>query len=82
MIKRMSAYQNIKKYYRFSTGLKRFLKGTLSLKQCKEIIRQRIEKREERFLNIVEKAIYNNARSPYLKLLNLSGYTFEDIKKL
>ncbi len=82
MIKRMSAYQNIKKYYRFSTGLKRFLKGTLSLKQCKEIIRQRIEKREERFLNIVEKAIYNNARSPYLKLLNLSGYTFEDIKAL
>jgi hypothetical protein len=78
----MSVYKNIKKYYRFSTGLKKFLKETISLRQCEEIIKQRIEKREERFLNIVDKAIYRNAKSPYLKLLNLSGYTFEDIKDL
>jgi len=78
----MPALNTIRKYSRFCAGMGEFLKQTLSLEASRQIIRSQLENREEQFLNIVRKAIFENKRSPYLCLLDLAGYNFEDIKNL
>jgi hypothetical protein len=78
----MSAYNDIKKYYRFCTGLSRFLKNPLSLEECRATTTEQTGIREKQFLNIIEKAVYKNPKSPYLKILQLAGYEFEDIRGL
>ncbi len=78
----MSVFNNIKKYYRFCKGLRKFLRETISLEESKAFIKEQTEKREKMFLNIVDKAIYKNSKSPYLKMLKLTDYKFEDIKNL
>ena len=60
--------------------LRRFLKETLSLEQCKEIVKKRLEERDENFIEIVKRNIYENEKSPYLKLLNLAGCEFGDFR--
>jgi hypothetical protein len=71
-----------KKYYSFVFGLRRFLEDTITLEEARETIRYRIENREENFLKIVEKGVYEYKRSPYLKLLKLAGFEYSDVKNL
>ncbi|MGD9015033.1 MAG: hypothetical protein PVI33_03310 [Candidatus Omnitrophota bacterium] len=78
----MSVLNRVRKYSRFCTGMGRFLKQPLSLETSRQIISNQLKTREEQFLNIVRKAIFENNRSPYLRLLKLAGYNFEDIKNL
>ncbi|MBW1767158.1 MAG: hypothetical protein JRJ65_08930 [Deltaproteobacteria bacterium] len=71
---------NLKTYFNLVLGLRNFLKETLTLEQCKEIVKKRMEERDINFLDIVKKGIYENKNSPYLKLLDLAGCEFGDIK--
>ncbi len=70
----------IANYFRLAFDLRGFLKETLTLEQCREIVRRRIEEREKNFLDIVERGIYRNEKSPYSKLLELAGCEFGDIR--
>jgi hypothetical protein len=54
----------------------------MSLEMAKDIVRQRLEHREENFLRIVERGIYGYARSPYLPLLRLARCELGDIKQM
>ena len=67
-------------YSRLAFDLRGFLKETLTLEQCREIVRKRIEEREKNLLDIVERGIYRNEKSPYSKLLELAGCEFGDIR--
>jgi hypothetical protein len=78
----MSISKEVIKYYRFSTGLRTFLGDTVSLNESREIIKRQVDEREGLFLKTVEKAIYWNRHSPYLKLLSLAGCEFEDIQHM
>jgi len=71
---------DIKKYYRFCMGMRKYLRHTISLNESRQIIKRQFKKREELFLRIVEKGVYGNPKSPYLKLLNSAGWEFGDIK--
>ena len=62
--------------------MNKFLKNRLTVSQANSIIKERLERRESLFLRIVEKAIYGNPRSPYLKLLDSCGYKLQGIKDL
>jgi hypothetical protein len=80
--KTMALLKDIRKYYRFCTGLRSIVTEAISLDESREIIKKRTERRESLFLNVVEKAIYGNVRSPYLKILRLAGCSLADIKEL
>jgi len=78
----MGFISRIRKNSRLLFGLKDYLKNTISLEESKEIIGSRMEKREELFLDILKKGIYENTNSPYLKLLKLAKIEFSDVKSM
>jgi len=78
----MSVISNAVAYWRFAWGLKKFLRETVSLEQSREIIRQRLQNRDQNLLAMVKRAIYDNEDSPYLRLLELAGCEYGDFKKM
>jgi len=78
----MGLFGDIRKYYTFCKGLRGFLVEPLSLAKSKQTIIKNAERREELFLNLLEKSVYNNDKSPYRRILNHVGYSFKDIKGL
>ncbi len=77
----MSLFGQIGMYWRFATGLRRFLKEPLTLEQSRAIIRQRLADRDKSLLTIVKRAIYENENSPYLNLLKLAGCEYGDFER-
>ena len=69
-------------YYRFATGLRRFLKHSPSFEESRERVRTNVENRERNFLRILEVGVYGNPRSPYLALLKHAGYSIDDVRAL
>ncbi|MFC1485635.1 hypothetical protein ACFL55_01245 [Candidatus Latescibacterota bacterium] len=78
----MSIRDDIKKYYRFCTGLRSFVKHTISCTESRELIRAQMERRQELLLTFLEKAVYNNPRSPHRTILKLAGYESGDLRVL
>jgi len=54
---------------RFGLGVRRFVKERLTVEEARQIVAERIARREERFVSLVERAILNNPRSAYRKML-------------
>jgi hypothetical protein len=77
-------YQQLQKYFRFISGLKKFHKQRLepqeAIDQARTFIRKRVDAREKNFLELVEKGIFQSPDSPYLKLLNPRKISFSDLK--
>jgi hypothetical protein len=46
-----------------------------------QLLRERIAEREENFLNLAERGIFNYSRSPYRKLLDAQHIGFADLKR-
>lgn len=67
-------------YIRLAAGLDRFISQPLPLTDCWELIRRRVEDREENFLTLLQQFVYPNPRSPYRKLLQHARCEFEDVK--
>ncbi len=78
----MHLISKAKQYWHFTTGLKGFFKDTISLEEAKKIVTWRMAHREELFLSLIKKGIYQYKKSPYLKLLNLAQGEFADIEKM
>jgi len=70
------------KYSRLALGLRGFLSGTITLEESKQVIADRLHDREKNFLSLVQKGIYQNPKSPFLKLLKLAGCEYGDIEPL
>ena len=78
----MSIIADAVKYSRLALGLRGFLRGTITLEESKQRIAERLRDREKNFLNLVQKGIYQNPKSPFLKLLELAGCEFGDIEPM
>ena len=78
----MAAFDEVKMFWRFAWGLRKFLKEPITLEQSQQIIKQRLENRERNLLTTAKKAIYDNENSPYLKLLNLAGCEYGDFERM
>jgi hypothetical protein len=78
----MSIISDLVKYSRLAFGLRGFLHGTISLEESKQVITTRLRHRGRNFLSLVQKGIYQNPKSPYLKLFQLAGCEFGDIESL
>ncbi len=73
---------DISKYIRFFLELPSFLKDTMSFDESMEIIKERLKNREENFLKLLKKGIFENKKSPYLKLFKLSRCGYEDVERM
>jgi hypothetical protein len=71
----MNLLKDIKKSYRFCTGMKDFLSRPITAQQARPIVKDRLKNRSELFLDLIDKAVFSNPRSPYLKLLECAGYS-------
>ena len=78
----MSIISDAVKYSRLVFGLRGFLRSTISLEESKQVITTRLRNRGRNFLSLVQKGIYQNPKSPYLKLLQIAGCEFGDIESL
>ena len=76
----MSIISDLVKYSRLALGLRGFLHGTVTLEESQQRLAERLRNREQNFLSLVQKGIYQNPKSPYLKLLELAGCQFGDIE--
>ena len=67
---------------RLTRDLPGWLGRPVSLEQARERVRQGVADRERRFLDLVERAIYGNPGSPYLRLLRYAGCEPGDVNRL
>jgi hypothetical protein len=58
------------------------LKKTIKPNQARAIIRQRLEQREDDFIELAKKCIYDLPESPYLRLLKHAGCEYGDFESL
>ena len=72
----------IRTFARYPLALRRFLSHTTTPEEARRIVRQRIEQRDENFLQIAEHCIYGHPRSPYLAMLRLAGCEMGDLRAL
>lgn len=76
----MSIFSDLVKYSRLAFDLRQFLKTPVTLEQSKLTISHRLKNREQHFLNLVQKGIYQNPRSPYRQLLQYAGCEYTDFE--
>ncbi len=73
----------MRKYMRFVTGLYDYfdhrLEPLAALQQAYSLLRERLERREQNFLNLIKKGIFSYEKSPYLLLLERAKISYQDI---
>ena len=67
---------------RFLCRLPAFLRYRIDVPSARAILRRRLERREDDFLSLVQRGIYEQPRSPYRRLLRLAGCEFGDLVSL
>lgn len=75
-------FNDLRMFARYAWGLKGYLSQTLTPEQCRRMLMDGLENRDESFLRIIERGIYANPRSPYRKLLLHAGVEFGDVAQL
>ena len=69
-------------FLRFAYGLKSFLRELISLETARAHVRQGMQVRDVAFLQNVERTIFANPTSPYLKLFQAARCELGDLKSL
>src|SRR5260370_7886257 len=74
----------MRKYFRFIDGFRRFTKTRMEPEEAASLartfIKKRVQAREENFLNLAEKGIFQYSDSPYRKLIEHRRIRFDDLK--
>lgn len=78
----MSVLDDLKMYAQFSTALRGYLKTNLTLPQARALVQQRLADRQENFLRLTQRAIFENPSNPYYLLLTHAGFTLERLRAL
>lgn len=69
-------------FLRFAFGLQAFLRDKLDPAACANLIAASIESRQQNFLAVLRRAVYDFPASPYLPLLRRAGATYSDLESL
>jgi hypothetical protein len=67
---------------RFAAGLKPFLREPLSAAHAKAIVQDQMQRRGERLLAKLDRAVFANPLSPYLRLMRAAGCEPGDVRGL
>lgn len=73
---------NAAKFWRFASGLWRFLSATLAPDECRRIAEADLRNRANNFLRLLNKAVYQHPASPYYRLLRWAGVEYGDVARL
>jgi hypothetical protein len=68
-------------FFRYAADLPGFLRRRLTREDAKRHISSALAAREENFLKLLRRAVYDNPKSPYLPLLRHASVEFGDIEK-
>ncbi len=71
-----------KHYLVTSAILREVLRDPLTLDESRSLLKDRIENRKNNFLESVEKTIFQHPGSPYKILLERTGYSFENVRRI
>jgi hypothetical protein len=78
----MGVFDDVRMYGRFASGLRSFLRHTLTLDEALAIVRRRLAEREMNFVRLVRRGIFGYPRSPYLPLLQAAGCQIGDVEHM
>nr|AXL05961.1 hypothetical protein A3J42_08560 [uncultured bacterium] len=67
---------------RYAAALPGFLRRRTSLEESRSRIRDAVGRREEQFLDVLDRAVYGNPTSPYVPLLRAAGAELGDVERL
>jgi len=74
----------VRKYLRFANGLRKFARSRMTSENAialaRTVLRKRISSRDENFLTLADKSIFNYSRSPYLRLLASKHIGLNELK--
>ena len=76
----MSALSDLQMYGRFIFGLPGFLRRRMTVEEARGGIRRGLAEREDNFLRVIRRGIFENPSSPYLPLLKLAQCELGDIE--
>jgi hypothetical protein len=62
--------------------MRRFLRSTLTADEAARRLKERVERREESFLRVLERGVYANPSSPYRQLLEHERIELGDVRRL
>jgi hypothetical protein len=68
--------------WRFARGYRRFAREHVDSASALARVRERLARREERFLQLARERVFGYARSPYLPLLRSAGCGFADLQSM
>jgi hypothetical protein len=66
---------------RFAGGVRRFARARIAADQAGRIVRDRIARRDDCFLQKVELAVFRHPPSPYRKLMRAAGCEYGDLER-
>lgn len=69
-----------RKFWRFSAGLRCFLRDQLTPEDCTRIACEQLRNREDSFLGLLRRAVYGYPPSPYRALLEWAGAEYGDVE--
>lgn len=72
----------VKMFAQYPSALRRFLREPLTLERAQQIVRARMAQREDHFLKLVERTVYQHPRSPYRTLLDAARCELGDLTAL
>jgi hypothetical protein len=78
----VSLFSDLQMYARFARDLPRFLAAQDTAEGGRALLAERLATREERFLDLAERAVYGYPASPYLPLLRAAGCELGDLRRL
>jgi hypothetical protein len=67
---------------RFLAGLPTYLRESLTPPQAREIVRRRLERRDDDFLALVRRAVFESPGSPYHRLMRIAGCEAGDLERM
>jgi hypothetical protein len=74
--------EELRMAFRYAQGLRGFLRERLTVEAARRLLAERLRARRTSFLQLVERAVYANRRSPYLAVLERAGFAYADLARL
>lgn len=68
-------------FRRFAGGIRRYLKQPLTLEECRAIVADAEQHRDDNLLALLRRGVYANPHSPYRRLLEHAGVEYGDVER-
>src|SRR5262249_14303143 len=78
----MSFIHESQTFARFARGLPAFLRQRITLEKAQHVVQRRVAERADNFLAMLDRGVFGNPQSPYLRMLELAGCERGEVQNL